>query len=94
MNNYLLVEKEIISTITFPNDDVIKDEREKKERSLKIYRATSLGNIENQKVYIIFQDSDSIKRVFTTIWAHTQEKIVLKKGVMIPVNRIVDIRFN
>ena len=93
MNDYLLVEKEKITEISFPNLDVISELKDRSLRTQKIHRATSLGNIENYKVHIIFQDQESVKKVYTTIWAHTQENIVLKKGIIIPVNRIVDIQF-
>ena len=94
MTDYQLIEKEKVTGLTFPVNDVIADETERKLRSIKIHRATSLGNIESIKVYILFEDEAGLKRVFTTIWAQTHEKIVLKKGIFIPVNRILDIRFS
>jgi len=94
MTDYQLIEKENVVGLKFPMNDVLATEEEKKLRAVKIHRATSLGNIESVKVYVLFRDEENLKRVFTTIWAQTSEKIVLKKGVSIPVNRIVDVRFS
>ena len=94
METYELIDKEWIKDISFPIKNVITSETERKKLSSKIYRATSLGNIENHKVVILFEDNSGPKKVFTTIWAQTREKIILKKGVAIPINRIYDIRFS
>ena len=93
MKEFLLIEKETIDGIQFPDGDVLRSTEARQARALKIHRATNLGNIENYKVHILFEDGDSKKKVFTTIWAQTHEKVVLKKGVAIPVKRILDIQF-
>ncbi len=94
MMTYQLIDKERIDKFSFPKRDVLSSEKEKKSLYLKIHRATSLGNIENHKVFIFFEDKGGPKKVFTTIWAQTKEKVVLKRGLFIPVNRIHDIRFS
>lgn len=91
---YQLIEKETIDKFSFPERDVLSTEKEKKSLYSKIHRATTLGNIENHKVFIYFEDKGGLKKVFTTIWAQTKEKVILKKGLFIPVNRIHDIRFS
>lgn len=87
-----IVSRDAIREINFPNEEVISDEENKKQRSRKIHRATSLGNLEQQKVHIIFNDDNGLKRVHTTIWAQTESKIILKGNVQLPVHRIVDIQ--
>lgn len=52
-----------------------------------------LGNIHHRKIRIVFQDEEGIKEVRTTIWAADDRFIVLKKGVSIPVDRVVEITF-
>ena len=94
MITYQLLDKKKIDKFSFPKRDVLSSEKEKKSLYSKIHRATSLGNIENHKVFIFFEDRGGLKKVFTTIWAQTKEKVVLKKGLYIPVNRIHDIRFS
>ncbi len=93
MKDYKLIEKEKIDGLSFPVHEVLSDPKEIKERAVKIHKATSLGNMESVKVYILFKEKNGLKKIFTTLWAQTSKKIILKKGLSIPVNRIVDIRF-
>ena len=46
---------------------------------------------QNKKMRILFEDSEGLKEVRTTIWAVGDKNIVLKKGVVIPINRVVDV---
>ena len=88
-----IIERENIDDCVFPDEDVIQDDEEsRKKRARKIHRATSLGNLEQQKVHIIFKDSEGLKRVYTTIWAQTMAKVILKNNMTLPVHRIVDLR--
>ena len=50
-----------------------------------------LGNIHRVKMKITFEDDECTKQVRTTIWAVGDKNIVLKKGVIIPIHRIIDI---
>jgi len=86
------IERNDIMNCIFPADEVLIDEESTKKRARKIHRATSLGNLEQQKVTIIFRDNEELKQLYTTIWAQTGEKIILKDNVHLPVHRIVDIQ--
>lgn len=89
-----IIERESVEDCIFPTDEVIPDDEElRKKRARKIHRATSLGNLEQQKVNIVFKDNEGLKRVHTTIWAQTGTKIILKENMTLPVHRIVDIIF-
>ena len=59
---------------------------------LDLERATTLGNVEQTKIKIIFEDTESIKQVETTIWATTDKRIILKGGVVIPISRIHEVK--
>ena len=86
-----LIEKETIPSLSFPKEPII---RSKDERSLlrkKISDSSVLGNIHHNKIKIVFEDSEGLKEVRTTIWAAGEDFIVLKKGVSIPVHRVVEI---
>lgn len=87
----LLVQKEDIVTLHFPKEDVLFLKDDKQKRQKRLQDAITLGNIEHEKVKIVFQDIEGLKRVETTIWAVTDTAIVLKKGVIIPITRIVSI---
>lgn len=54
-------------------------------------RAVRLGNGNKSKVKIIFQTKEGIKMVHTTVWAATEDFILLKGGKAIPMDAILDI---
>ena len=83
-----LVEKEDIPQFHFPEGEVIKSERERKALERELSRAIALGNLEHQKVKIYFEDAQGKKIVNTTIWAITEEAILLKQNVVLPIERI------
>jgi uncharacterized protein (UPF0248 family) len=85
------LDKEIIPYLHFPKEDVLISEEDRKIRKIKLENATAIGNIEHSKVAILFEDINGLRRVVTTIWATTQESIVLKKGSTIPIHRVVDV---
>ena len=83
-----LVEKESVGKFHFPADEVLKSATDKKLRQMELDRAIALGNLEHQKVKIYFEDDKKKKVVHTTIWAVTEDAIVLKQNVVIPIRRI------
>jgi len=85
------IEKEAIETLKFPHAEVLEDENSILQRENELERALSLGNLEHSKIKIFFEDDSSQKVVETTVWALTDESVVLKKGVGIPINRILKI---
>ncbi len=87
-NSPILVQKEEISKLLFPAKEVLPSEDEIKIRRSDLERATRLGNAERGKIKIIFEDTQGLKKVETTIWATTEKNIVLKGGVFIPIHRI------
>ncbi|MES2630019.1 MAG: hypothetical protein V4616_13730 [Bacteroidota bacterium] len=89
----VLVEKEEVENLHFPHAEVLTDPIAIKQRKTDLERATTLGNVEHNKIKIFFEDDNSFKVVETTIWATGEDNIVLKKGVTIPVHRIHRIKF-
>jgi hypothetical protein len=83
-----LIDKEIITSLNFPKEDVLEDKEDIAERRNNLDRALSLGNLEHVKIKIYFEDDMSKKMVETTIWGVTEERVILKQGVVIPVKRI------
>ena len=86
-----LIDKESITHLNFPQIDVLKDKEEMIARINDLDRALSLGNLEHLKIKIYFEDDVSKKVVETTIWGVTDERVILKQGVVIPVKRIYKI---
>ena len=83
-----LIDKELIASLNFPKEDVLEDKEDIAERRNDLDRALSLGNLEHVKIKIYFEDDMSKKMVETTIWGVTDSRVILKQGVVIPVNRI------
>lgn len=83
-----LIDKEAIKSLNFPKSDVLEDKEDITDRKNDLDRALSLGNLEHVKIKIYFEDDTSKKLVETTIWGVTDNRVILKQGVVIPVNRI------
>lgn len=89
--NIQVVEKEQIKFLKFPKEDVLKAVSDKQNRIVDVSRALYLGNLEHEKVRIVFQDDTGLKRVETTIWGVTDRSVILKKSTIIPLERIVSV---
>ena len=87
----VLIEKEAITHLHFPKEDVLFEKEDLDLRYEKLNNALSIGNLEHEKVIILFQDIQGLKKVETTIWGVTDKEIILKKGVIIPIHRIENI---
>ena len=85
---YQIIDKELIATLSFPKTEVLEDIDDVKQRKEDLDRALTLGNLEHVKIKIYFEDDSSFKMVETTIWGVTDNRVILKQGVVIPVNRI------
>ncbi|HET6227965.1 MAG TPA: hypothetical protein VFF27_16900 [Bacteroidia bacterium] len=90
--NPVLVQKEMISGFKFPANEVLTSKDEMKIRLADLERALKLGNLEHNKIKIIFEDTDGVKQVETTVWGVTDKRVILKQGIMIPIHRIYEIR--
>ncbi len=86
------IEKEMISGLKFPDKEVLLESEKIKERLSELNRALSLGNLEKAKIKIFFEDDTSHKMVETTVWGITDKRVILKQGVVIPINRVHSIR--
>lgn len=88
MRNVPEVQKETLKASVFPREEVLKSRESAEERKNMLERATILSNLYHNKVKIVFEDSDGSKMVDTTIWATTDQAIMLKGGIVIPIHRI------
>ncbi len=87
-----LIEKEQIEHLRFPAEEVLQNPEKIKEREEKLKRALTLGNLEHAKSKIYFEDTTGRKVVETTVWGVTDKRIILKHGVVIPINRVHEIK--
>lgn len=89
ISNFVHIEKEDVAALNFPKEEILESKDAISIRRADVHRANKLGNLEHHKVKIYFVDETGNKMVHTTIWAATDEVIVLKQHVTIPTNRIV-----
>jgi len=82
------IEKEDIEGLIFPANDVLTDPHEISQRKRDLEKAMAIGNIDQTKIEIFFEDDKETLVTNTTVWAVTPVHIVLKKGVTIPIHRI------
>jgi len=87
------VQKEDIEKLIFPQESIERTEEQTRELNRKLQDAMTLGNLHHSKIKIIFEDSEGLKEVETTVWVAGENFISLKGGVSIPVRRIVEVRF-
>ncbi len=87
-SEFQLIDKEAIGALLFPTNEVLDEKDAIIQRKNDLERALSLGNLEHLKMKIFFEDDTSKKAVETTIWGVTDSRVILKQGIVIPVNRI------
>jgi hypothetical protein len=85
------IAKEEVPQLHFPAEPVHLSPEHRALRDRNIQRAAQLGNVEHTKCRIVFRDSVGLKVVETTVWAFDTDSIVLKKGVVIPIARVVEV---
>ena len=97
MNNILIINDdktfahsngELNDTLTILAEEVLTEKEDILQRKSDLDRAMTLGNLEHVKMKIYFEDDASKKMVETTVWGITNERVILKKGVVIPIHRV------
>lgn len=86
-----LVEKELIAEMKFPEQEVLSGDEQIHSRQYEAERAMKLGNYFKDKVKIIFEDNKGLKMVETTIWGVIDKRLLLKRGLMLPLYRVHEI---
>jgi uncharacterized protein (DUF2132 family) len=77
--DFEIIEKEKIETLKFPHSEVLEDDSAIKERTNAL-KSTFFWEFRTFKIQIYFEEVVK-KMVETTVWAVTDESVVLKKGV-------------
>lgn len=94
MENLLItpIEKEQIPNLHFSiGKPQVKPNELKRIKNL-LYMGMLLGNSYRQKVKIIFSSDEGTQQVETTIWATTENNVVLKGGTSLPISSIIDLK--
>jgi uncharacterized protein (UPF0248 family) len=88
----LKIEKEQVPMLRFPHEEVLKSKDMVRLRQAELQKAMTLGNLEHSKIKIVFEDSEGLKQIETTVWGVTDKRIILKQGVVIPIHRIHEVK--
>jgi hypothetical protein len=89
-----ITEERLLNTIQFPKQEVLKNPEHIKHRKSEAERAKKLGNSFNDKVYIIFEDTEGKKMVESIVWGVTDRYLMLKRGMSLPIHRVHEIIIN
>ena len=89
----VLIDKEEVENLRFPKEEILTSKEDIATRKINLERATTLGNIEHIKFKIVFADEKGVKMVDTTVWGLTNERVILKKGSVIPIHRVIDVKY-
>lgn len=86
-----LIEKECLNQLKFPKfyPELSLDKKILLLEKLK--KALVIGNTDKVKCSIVFNDSDGLKQINTTIWEYDDEFISLKSGMTLNLKFIEDI---
>lgn len=92
MNTIVRIEKEEVRNLKFSSQEVLADKQLQSIRAAALQRAQSLGNLEKNKVGIVFQDAlGQTYRVETTVWALGADFVCLKADTCLPVRAILEV---
>jgi hypothetical protein len=86
------VQKEDVTFLNFPNEEVLASAETVAQRRLALERAVVLGNTFKGKTKIVFEDVSGIKQIETHIWGLTDKRVILVQGIVIPINRIHEVK--
>lgn len=86
------VQKEDLSQLHFPNEEVLVGPELIEKRRIALEQAVVLGNTYKGKTKIVFSDSEGIKQIETHIWGLTDKRVILKQGIVIPIHRIQEVK--
>ena len=86
------VQKEEVNQLHFPNEEVLINAEATEQRRIALERAVVLGNTYKGKTKIVFEDAEGVKQIETHIWGLTDKRVILKQGIVIPINRIHEVK--
>jgi hypothetical protein len=88
-----MISKEDLPKYEMIKKDALTNSADIYNRRVDIERALKLGNNEHQKVKIIFETTEGTMAVETTVWEVTQNYLILKSNMALPVRCVHRIEF-
>jgi hypothetical protein len=84
---------ETLARLIFKTEDVLKTEREKVRRHASLLKAAVLDSLNKFEVILTLEDKESLKLLRSRIIATGDERVMLEKGLTIPVQCIKHVEF-
>lgn len=88
-----IINKEDVPKYHFVSYDVLDHEEDRRSRTEALQKAMILGNSDHVKIKIFFMTHEGLKEVETTVWAATDQSVVLKGAVSVPIHAITRIEY-
>jgi hypothetical protein len=84
---------ETLARMVFKPQDVLNTEKERVRRSASLLKAAVLDSLSRVEVVLTLEDKESQKRLRSRIIAAGNDRVMLDKGVSIPVQCIINVEF-
>jgi len=84
---------ETLARMVFKTTDVLATDKERVRRSAGLLKAAVLDSLNKVEVILTLVDQDSQKKLRSRIIAAGNDRVMLDKGISIPVNCISAIEF-
>ena len=88
-----LISKEDLPSYEIAKGDALSNPSASADRRNDLERAMKLGNNEHQKVKIIFESTEGTMAVETTVWEVTQNYVILKSNMALPIRCVHRVDF-
>jgi hypothetical protein len=79
--------------MVFKTQDVLATEKERIRRSASLLKAAVLDSLNKVEVILTLEDKESQKRLRSRIIATGNDRVMLDKGISIPVHCIRNVEF-
>ena len=86
------IDKSAIANLKFSQNDVLDSHEARSIRNWKLNRALQVGNNYKTHVSLVFQDHENkVYSTELTVWAVTENQVVLKGTMMVPISSVIDV---
>lgn len=84
---------ELLSRMEFKNGDVLEATRDKIMRNAHLLKAAVLDSLNKEEVILTLEDKNSSKKLKSRIIATGDDRVLLERGLTIPVHCILQVEF-
>jgi hypothetical protein len=93
LNIHSRYDLETIARMVFKTQDVLNSEKERIRRSASLLKAAVLDSLNKVEVILTLEDKETQMKLRSRIIAAGNNRVMLDKGVSIPVHCIVNVEF-